>query len=508
MLLPRRLRVLVLLGFLTAAASARAGFKCPAKGGSEWRAYRSTHFAVYTDAAELKVTRLIAQLESMHVLEVQALVGEQVEIPGRLRVIAFADPALFTELAGRYQIAGYYKASFFSERTIVLPVEGIDADPQTVAHEVAHHVSSFLFVRQPPWFSEGLAAFLQTVAAVERPIEPGTGSHIVRGQRDHGGAVGAVPMRIAAGLQEAPRVSFNELWDWNGGDDRSGSSYHLYGWLLYHWLWNTRSKDLSTFQQRLSNGDDPREAWRLSFPDLDPANASAAAKVDDALEGYRHSGRYMSYKVEAKADVSFQKGGTLPSADVHMLMDDASNSWTDEERTANVEEALSEDPSEPGAIVRRAHLDKASPLEALRKSVAARRGDWRSWLSLGETLPPDAKEEKEEAFRKAVALNPDNSEAHNNLAWLLVTQGRAKEALPIANRALDLSPGAPAIIDTLASVAAAVGKCADAVVLERRAAELAPPKSNMAQALRKKAVDYQSRCGAAVPAAATNVPVR
>jgi hypothetical protein len=57
----------------------------------------------------------------------------------------------------------------------------------------------------------------------------------------------------------------------------------------------------------------------------------------------------------------------------------------------------------------------------------------------------------------------------NSLAWELVTSARAKEALPLANRALDLAPWDAAIVDTLAHVAAALGKCPEAFRLQRRA---------------------------------------
>ena len=493
--------------FLCVAPPVLARFRCPAKGGSQWHEYRSAHYVIFTDVGEFKLGRLVAQLESMHTLEVQALVGEQVEIPGRLRVIALADPGLFSDLAGQYEIGGYFKYGFFSEPTIVLPVSGLDVDPEIVAHEVAHHITRFFFVRQPPWFSEGLPEFLQTVAAVDTPLEPRIGSHIVRGQRDHANAIGAVPRYMAQALQEAPRVSFKELFDWNGSADREGG-YHVYGWLLYHWLWNTRSKDLSAFQQRLSNGDDPADAWRASFPDLDPANAGAIAKVDDALDAYRKSGRYMSYKVEAKANASVQKGELVASSDVHMLLHDAANRWDEKERAANVEEALSEDVSQPAAIILRARSIKSSPLEALRKSAAARPNHWQAWLAVAGTLPDDAKEEKEAALRKAVALNRDSAQAHNSLAWLLVTQGRPKEALPIANRAVDLMPTSPPMIDTLAAVAAAVGKCSEALVLQRRAVAMAPSEGDLAQNLRKRLGEYESRCGTAAPAAASAVPPR
>lgn len=493
---------------LSAATPALAGFKCPAKGGSEWREYRSAHFDVFTDAGDSRVVRLVDKLEAMHGLELQALLDEQVEIPGRLRVIALSNPNAFRELAGSHEIGGYYKASFYGEPTIVFPLASVDDYPEIIAHEVAHHVTRFLFVHQPAWFSEGIAEFLQTVAMAEGRVEPGLGSHIVRGGRDHSASIGAVPSWMVAALQQSPKVSFTELWNWDGAGERVGMSYHLYGWLLYHWLWNTRTKDLAAFQQRLTSGDDPRAAWRAAFPDLDPAKADAAAKVDDALDRYRRSGRYMSYRVKAKADASFRQGDELASADVHMLMQDAAGAWDKQERVANLDEALQEDPANPAAIVIKAGLDKSSPLEALRKSVAAHPGDWRAWSSLASALPDAAKQEKETALRKAVALNPDVARAQNELAWFLVTQGRAKEALPIANRALDLAPGNPAIIDTLAVVAARLGKCAEALVLERRAASMVPAESESALNFGKRISEFEAQCGKTPPAAASAVPTR
>jgi len=491
---------------LCAPLAAGAGFRCPAKGGPEWREYRSKHFVVQTDAERFKVALLVAQLESMHVLELQALVGEQVEIPGHLRVIAFANPALFTDFAGEYQIGGYYTRTALGEPVIALPIEGLEAAPETVAHEIAHYLSTFLFPRQPAWFSEGLAQFVQTVAESKTRIEPQTGSHLVRGSREHLGQVGVASPSIRRALQEARRVSFSELVRWNGRHDVAGASYHLYGWLLYHWLWNQRSKEFTAFQQRLTNGDDPTDAWRASFPDMDPADPAAVAKVDDALEQYRRFARYAAYSVESKADSSFEEGGPIRSADVHMLMREVSRSWSVKEQVANLDEALSEDDSQPSAIVARARLDKALPLARLRKAVTVRAGDWRAWFLLATVLADDANDEKEAAYRKAVALNPDSALAQNGLAWLLATHGRAKEALPIANRALDLAPDQPALIDTLAFVAAELGKCSEALVLERRAAGMVPASSEFAIAFNKRIKDWEARCGAATPAAANVVP--
>jgi len=504
-----RLSIASVVAIAALSPAAQAGFNCPAQGGAQWREYRSKHFIVQTDAGADKVKLLVTRLESLHALELQALVGEQVDIPGRLRVIAFADPRLFTELAGTSAVGGYYKTSVFGEKTIVLPLEGLEADPQAVAHELAHYLSFFVFIRQPAWFSEGLAQFVQTIAA--RGVEPAaaTGSHIVRGAGgEYGGAVGGVPFSMALALQEAPRVSYKDLAAWDGKEDRRSGSYHLYGWLLYHWLWNTRSKEFTAYQQRLSNGDDPAAAWRASFPDLDPDKPDAIAKLDDAIEGYRrgHGGRFASYRVQAESDASFQDAGPISPADAHMVVQDAIRAWPVEKQVANLEEALREDESQPVALLARAMADKKPVLEPLRKAVTVRPGDWRAWFALAAALGDSADDQKEAAYRKAISLNPDAALAHNDFAWFLATRHRAKEALPIANRALDLSPASPAYMDTLAVVAADLGKCAEALVLERRAAGMVPAESEFAAKFAKRIAEWQARCGNPAPAAASVAP--
>ncbi len=459
-----------------APLTARAGFKCPAKGGDEWREYRSKHFVVQTDVGGFKVQLLVRQLERMHALELQALVGEQVEIPGRLRVLAFGDPALFTELAGSSIVGAFYGHSWMREPFIALPIAGLEAEPEMIAHEIAHHLSRFLFPRQPAWFSEGLAQFVQTIADISAPRMPFTGSHIVRGNPVQSGNVGVTPMHMAAALQLAPVVPVRELLQWDGHRESGDGKYHLYSWLLYHWLWNARSKQFTAFQQRLSNGDDDAAALRAEIPELDPGNAAALAKVDDALERYRRSGRYASYHVDAQTDGSFTEGQALSSAEVHSLIYDASARRDDKETLAALDEALGEDATHPVAIAVRAARADAASLAALRKAVAARPSDWRAWLLVGLALGDSFRDEaeKEAAYRKAAALNPASAWAHVELAHHLVTHGRPKEALPVANRALDLDPADPYAIQGLAEVAADLGKCKEALVLQRRAASMVP----------------------------------
>ena len=81
------LRLVLFASLLTAPAF--AAFRCPAKGGEPWREYRSAHFVLDTDSGTGDAQKLIQKMEHMRALVLQALVGEQVEIPGRVRVLAF-----------------------------------------------------------------------------------------------------------------------------------------------------------------------------------------------------------------------------------------------------------------------------------------------------------------------------------------------------------------------------------------------------------------------------------
>jgi Tfp pilus assembly protein PilF len=496
--------------FLAAAAGALllaapapalpAGIRCSARGGDEWSEYRSKHFLLDTDLSVARAAALVAELETMQALELQALAGEQVEIPGRVRVVALSDPAQFRSMAGGYQWGAYYVVSPSGEPTIVIPAspgQGSRAH-ELVAHELAHHLSWYLFPRQPTWFAEGLAHFVETLGSAPATRSAPLGSHIQRGERAQGRAIGRAPAWMQEQLTSARPVPPRELLAWQGGESESDPGrFHLWSWLLFHWLWNARSRDLSAFEQRLSAGEAPAAAWRASFPDLDPEKPEAMARLEDQLDRYRRDGRYVFATVSASADTAHSRAPLGP-ADVHLLLLDARSAWPqgkerEELVRAELEEALREDPSQPRAIAWRAQLTGESPVPALQKAVAARPGDAGAWFALGAALGEDPAG-REAAYRKAVALNPDHALAHNNLAWALARAGRMKEALPEANRAADLSPWSPAILDTLAYVAAGLGKCPEALVLQRRAVELLPGREG--PELREHLAAYERRCGA------------
>ena len=447
--------------------------RCEAKGGDPWTEYRSKHFLVATDAPPGRAATLVKDLEQLFALEQQALLGGQADIPGRLRVIAPSSERLFRTLTGSDTVAGYFKPGLLGEPLIVLSISRQRASPEVVAHELAHYLSWHLFPRQPRWFAEGLATFAQTVASSQGEAVAPTGSHIKRGEAGHGHAAGRAPGALLAEVDWVKPVGGKELLEWRSEDEDSPSRYHVWSWLLYHWLWNQRSRPFSAFQERLAAAEDPATAWRATFPELNPENPQAMAALTATLDDYRKNGRYLYVRVEAASEPGFTSA-PLSSAEVHLRLLEARRHMDEKLARPELAEALREDPAHPWAIALLAELDGTPTLEPLRASVRARPGDWRGWLLLGRALAgDDARAEREAAFRKAVALAPESAAAQGALSGELLARGLAKEALPFANRAVDLAPGSPHAIGILASVAAELGKCAEAVQLQRRAAALA-----------------------------------
>jgi len=81
-------------------------------------------------------------------------------------------------------------------------------------------------------------------------------------------------------------------------------------------------------------------------------------------------------------------------------------------------------------------------------------------------------------YRQALTLAPDHVGVLNNLAELLLTE-RPAEALPLAERASQLAPAEPAILDTLAAARAAQGQLDAALQAQERAVAFAPAEERL-----------------------------
>jgi Tetratricopeptide repeat len=128
-------------------------------------------------------------------------------------------------------------------------------------------------------------------------------------------------------------------------------------------------------------------------------------------------------------------------------------------------------------------LEEAGRLDearALYRSVLAVRPDWAiAWTDLGNAEAKSGRPaEAEKAYREALRIAPDSDDALNNLAFLLLQEGRRlEEAEEMARRAAATpGPERPEALDTLGRVLLARGRCRDAAntFTEALASEVLP----------------------------------
>ena len=109
---------------------------------------------------------------------------------------------------------------------------------------------------------------------------------------------------------------------------------------------------------------------------------------------------------------------------------------------------------------------------------------------------PSRAAERRMARAKAAQLAPDDAAVLNALAWEDVIAGRPQDALPVAERALQLQPADPNIVDTYAAALAGIGECSAALRWQLRAVDLiveGTPPARVA-AYQKRLNQYASGC--------------
>jgi cellulose synthase operon protein C len=108
---------------------------------------------------------------------------------------------------------------------------------------------------------------------------------------------------------------------------------------------------------------------------------------------------------------------------------------------------------------------------------------------LGDTALNSNPQLAESHYRSVLEIQPRNALAMNNIAWLLVQQGKAAGAVKMATAANEILPGRPQLMDTLATALAADGKLDKAIELQKSALSRTPSdpslKLNLAKLLIK-----------------------
>jgi tetratricopeptide (TPR) repeat protein len=488
-----RLVAAVTVAALASGCAAGRAFRCPAQGGAPWRELATEHFVLRTDLDRDDALETLRRLERLHAA-IRSALFEGAPGPGLVEVVAFRSAEEFRELAPA-GVDAYYLRSSGSPPRIVLTGALAPSQRELLSHELTHHFLGAAFQRQPRWFAEGLAAYMESLG------DQGGGADLVVGR--------APPARLSRARWDP--VPSREVLGWSGMPQPRAWALYASSWLLVHYLATRQPEAFAAFQRRLARGEDPDAAWRAELPALDPARPGALEALDRTLAAYARRDVEVSFRPAPPPAGIAPVEEPMPPVEVHALRLALWPQRADPAPAAlraEVAEALREDPHHPVALQVLAETERRDPEPLARTAVAAHPDDARAWTFLAGALAGSARAaEREAAYRRAAELAPDHAAALANLAGDLLDGGRSGEALPYARRAAALAPWSPPILHRYAAVLADLGRCAEAIPVQRRALEALPDGTSVGAfgEFRDRLAGYVEQCRVAnAPAAAVS----
>ena len=297
------LRVLLaaaLPGPIAAAAPALAA--CPLTPVPEWHQVTSAHFHLRTSLGADVAQRATLELERFRSALLTAWPAE-FDPEGRVEVILLSLPEL-AEFA-RGDVRGFVMDGRDDAKILVIAQEtgGAGAtvrDQPALVHELAHYLSSFIFLTEPRWYSEGMASYLAMtrVSADNKTSILGTPNlEYLKYVKTHG----VLPLE--------------ELWRWDErptlDDPKTQAGYYASSWLWVHYLLTVHGERLGKLHSAMSRAEDPRQAWEQSLGKLkDLEEGMVAHATARSYTARSYPLRPVSTQLELKA---------VPHAEVHAV---------------------------------------------------------------------------------------------------------------------------------------------------------------------------------------------
>jgi len=439
----------------------------------------SAHYVLLTDLPERDAGKTLGHLENVRGALIQGSWHGDALPREKLRVIQLASSARFHEFASSGMSAFYQPVDLFGEPMLVMTADQGAAGDAILQHELAHALHGSFLPRNPRWFFEGLACYLETLrydAAADRYLigEPDEDRlHYLR-------------LHPATDYARVLSTSTREAVLLSGQD---GYAFQSAAWLLVFYLANERGAALDDYIQRRARGEPAQAAFNAAFTGLDPGalaqDAAAYEKIMKTAAGGRNRPVYRLREVRLPAwEGAVQVRATSPAevealrAELYFLSPGLPRNEAHlAEARAAADAALRLDPFQPLALAVQVALAETSesplPLESIRSAAERRRDDFRAQMLLAFAVGPQRPDERRAALLRAAELSPQNVTVLNALAWHDLTHGRAPEAIPVAQKAAELAPGRAAVLDTLACALALSARCAEATRVEERAVELA-----------------------------------
>jgi hypothetical protein len=247
-----------------------------------WRRVDTPHFIVRTDLSSSNAREAGVAMEATRDALVSAAWPHYpFKAEPRTDVYVLANGLDFERYFGRHTAGIFFHSSppmvflygspdrWELRRSSHAPVNSV------LRHEMTHQLAAEVFPRQPRWFAEGLADFLEVAYYSD------DGRSIV---------LGGVNTEAYLSYKSVRRVTLRDALDWDKGvaslGEREAAGLYGTSWFFVHWLYNTHPDQLGAFEDALGRGTDPRQAFQAVFPKFD------ADAVDRELYEYQKHGKF------------------------------------------------------------------------------------------------------------------------------------------------------------------------------------------------------------------------
>jgi len=460
--------------------------QCTSRGGEPWYEFESPHFRLRSNADFERALRTANELEKYR-RALLAAWGEQFDPPGQLDVIGLSNRDQLSEFVNT-RVAAYLTLLPGGWQAVMALDYPFHSPSEAQLHELAHHLSHYVLLRQPKWLSEGLATYLQTATVKDSPSE------IILGE-PHRASLEQVRQRGWLSLQQ--------LWTWSEDVSApSRSALYASSWLWFHYLTDEHHARFVDFQNRLSSAEEPLSAWDAAFSGVSPD------VLERGLREYLDEGRFAVRIIAATLEAPRVIFRRMDDAEIHTtrarLYLTARRTLSAADRRdlilSEVVEALGHDPRNESARILQAELasTRRERLAIAQQLVNSSAGSSASWSLFARSLDQDENPlpDLEQLLQRAASASVNDAAVLSQLASYYVKHGAAEKGLDSALRAVRLAPWQAGSVDTYAAILARVGNCDLAVSAQKRAMGLLGEYASeeLRMQYQKRLAEYAQRC--------------
>lgn len=451
-----------------AAVLLAVGCATPPIEESRWIRVETEHFQLISGASTADSIEIAQHLELLRA--VLQRVGLQANLTPRvpLLVYVFPDARGYARFQPHPDFAGFLLTR--AQRNFLVVQANAEVDAESVAlHEYVHFVLRNGGAAQyPVWYDEGLAEFLSTLSL--------QGNQVV---------IGAIPAGRERWLLYGSPMSVRQLMTVNSVADASPQSlqrFYAQAWTLTHFFhvadrvgFPKRRAQLMDYIARLNRGETPDEACRNAF-DTD------FETLDKEFTQYLAKGKlpYLGIPAESLALSKKARRSTLPEPERRYLLGELAlalgDAWRGEaEHWFDLAVQVQPESGRAQAALGRVLRDRAAADSHFTRALALAENDPEVQRHYAEAMlaraiadagdAPASIERSRRAFRRSIALDPDQVAAYAGLGRSYVVApapGGASEGLAALETARERLPADPTIALDRAKLEVQVGSVAQA----------------------------------------------